>query len=1117
MGIELSLNETDIDKFGGDDRLHIYCGLDNILTGEIYQKMMPRIKRWGAITYNFEKCVLTTAVAMMRRALAVNPESIRRLVTELEPRLYAFSGMSKNAKGKWEVTNQNAVVQQISNAIWGKPLNVNSSVQLKSIFYNSLAIPEYYKYSKGKKTISLERDILEKIAVLYPRAASLAQVIMEIRDIEKSLQVLHTELSPEGRFETSFNVAGTETGRWSSSQGAFWRGCVLGNCEVLTRNGWVRIDQFQNGDEAAQWNNSQIEFVSAKLYKTDYDGPLVEAKSEQINLSLTKKHRVLHFHDRKYIPKKIQHYSDRQYKTNPADYVSNLTSTKIPLGGNYLGGTRSYPRFLPMLMADFSKERRGWRGQFKKQRKIDRFISLAKKYNIPFTEQKAPEGYRRFYIPAFKEFPKKWGNWVLDLTNECAKELIEEARFWDGHDRGNGFIFFTVDKEQAYWFATLTHIAGKSATVRKQAQSENSYSTGFMYYVNVKNRDFALVNKKHWHTTNYTGDVYCLIVPSTYFLIRQNGFISVTGNSNIQNIDKALREIFVPDPGFTMFYADLKSAESFAVGYLSEDEDYIEACTSGDIHTYVTRLVWPNLNWTNDIKQDKELAEQIFYRSFSRRFMSKKLGHGCGDVSHEVLTRKGWVPISEKPSEILCWSPTKSEFMKVSHWTDKLYSGNMHEINGNNISLRVTADHRVYYSTTNNEKFSICPASEIPKSARIPLGWGYVGGNAGISPDLARLIAAYQSDGSYQSKKAIRFRLRKQRKIDRLFILAKNLGMQIDPQKRERYRIVTNCMFPKIIDSSFLDWPIESIEAFIDEYVYWDGHINFRNGTRRVFSKDKTQMEWVQTLSRLVGIGGNMSERISEYGTKIFCLQQNHRKYSSHNCNESNIEKVENLRVFCPTVPTGAFYVRRNGKISVTGNSNYLGTPRTLAKQAQAEEWLVKIFQPKYFGGELLVSDLRRWKQYDILETYPHVGRGLYEKVVIPGAFPKIREWHEEIKTLIETEGVITTPLGMRRQFWGRPYDLATLREAVAFQPQSMVGWILNIGLYNVFQNLERGGDLQILANGHDAILGQVPMGMEKIYEPLILREMEIEVPVKGRIMKVPVDIKWGPNWKKVS
>lgn len=101
---------------------------------------------------------------------------------------------------------------------------------------------------------------------------------------------------------------------------------------------------------------------------------------------------------------------------------------------------------------------------------------------------------------------------------------------------------------------------------------------------------------------------------------------------NLQNIEESLRSIFIADPGYKFAKCDAKSGESFVVGAIEwnqfNDPTYLEACESGDPHTAVARICWPDLGWTGDLKHDKNIAETPFYRHYSHRFMCKKLGHG---------------------------------------------------------------------------------------------------------------------------------------------------------------------------------------------------------------------------------------------------------------------------------------------------------------------------------------------------------------------------------------------------------------------------------------------------------------------------------------------------------
>lgn len=119
---------------------------------------------------------------------------------------------------------------------------------------------------------------------------------------------------------------------------------------------------------------------------------------------------------------------------------------------------------------------------------------------------------------------------------------------------------------------------------------------------------------------------------------------------NLQNIEEAMRSIFIADKGMKMAKFDAKSGESFCVGAIEwnlfKDERYLFACETGDPHTATARICWPELPWTGDLKLDKAIAEEPYYRHYSYRFMCKKLGHGSNyGGAPPTLAQQAKVPV----------------------------------------------------------------------------------------------------------------------------------------------------------------------------------------------------------------------------------------------------------------------------------------------------------------------------------------------------------------------------------------------------------------------------------------------------------------------------------------
>ena len=104
--------------------------------------------------------------------------------------------------------------------------------------------------------------------------------------------------------------------------------------------------------------------------------------------------------------------------------------------------------------------------------------------------------------------------------------------------------------------------------------------------------------------------------------------------TNLQNITPSMRRMFAADDGYWFVSTDLEQAESRLVAGLvwqaTGDDTYWKACLSGDLHTTVARMTWPELGWTDDAKENRKIAEQTSaeLERFSYRDIAKRLGHG---------------------------------------------------------------------------------------------------------------------------------------------------------------------------------------------------------------------------------------------------------------------------------------------------------------------------------------------------------------------------------------------------------------------------------------------------------------------------------------------------------
>ena len=154
--------------------------------------------------------------------------------------------------------------------------------------------------------------------------------------------------------------------------------------------------------------------------------------------------------------------------------------------------------------------------------------------------------------------------------------------------------------------------------------------------------------------------------------------------------------------------------------------------------------------------------------------------------------------------------------------------------------------------------------------------------------------------------------------------------------------------------------------------------------------------------------------------------------------------------------------------------SNYGGKPQTLSEQAKVEIDLVQQFQPKYFA-----------------------------------AFPAHQLWQAWVDETLRRRGFLVSLMGRKRYFFGRRNDPKTLREAIAYDPQSSLRDIVSTALLRIW----RKGYVIIAMDDHDALTFMYPEKDEDKIIPLLMEDLVVEVPLAhGRVLRIPYDVEVGYN-----
>lgn len=273
-------------KLNSDEALWVYNGLDCCVTAKVWNELQPLRTPACDLSYNFVRAMQAPALEMMQRGLKVDTAMASKRLYDVEREAEKLTGL----------------LNRLSCAVWGKDLNPQSPAQLVQFFYSAMGLPEQTRWDKKTKSkrVTADRNALEKLAKDFWQCRPIVATILAIRNAGKVASVLRSGIDADGRMRTSYNVAGTETGRWSSSKNCVGTGTNFQNITDRLRDIFVAepghkyayVDQEQaesrlvaylSGDEAYihACESGDLHTSVAKMVWPDLNWPGDNAKEDR--------------------------------------------------------------------------------------------------------------------------------------------------------------------------------------------------------------------------------------------------------------------------------------------------------------------------------------------------------------------------------------------------------------------------------------------------------------------------------------------------------------------------------------------------------------------------------------------------------------------------------------------------------------------------------------------------------------------------------------------------------------------------------------------------------------------------------------------------------------------
>lgn len=318
--------------------------------------------------------------------------------------------------------------------------------------------------------------------------------------------------------------------------------CFPGDTEILTDQGFKAFQDLDKTEKIAQYNNDgTVEFVEPiRHIQKKHSGDMYSwnpFKNRTICMT----------------PNHVQPLVCGKNNEIQESYIKDTVfcqTRKLIVSGSGAGSKdvlTALDRMAILSQADgainwMGVESNRWIISFKKERKIKRFLKIAKEaekegYPIKLNEVKATNrpGYKRYTYSLPKDITKDLRtHFDLNVSAKYANDFINELVEWDGYKYENKkYLYYSsTNKGNVDFCSAMAFLCGYRSNIAESVDNRSDkFNNTYRLTIIKQQLHTTQLARKTKSTYKYSGDVYCVEVPSHKIIVRASGqFPFVTGN-----------------------------------------------------------------------------------------------------------------------------------------------------------------------------------------------------------------------------------------------------------------------------------------------------------------------------------------------------------------------------------------------------------------------------------------------------------------------------------------------------------------------------------------------------------------------------------------------------------